>query len=97
MCSHAGRTNESRVRVTEHEGTHEPRLLSVKVTTVTTNVAVLISAAHVQLDGTKFPWALSVAPTEPVLGPTRRLIPPVRHGMVALMRAAATQQLDMQQ
>ena len=31
-----------------------------------------------QIDGKKFPWALSVAPTEPVLGPTRRLIPPVR-------------------
>ena len=32
---------------------------------------------YAQLDGNKFPWALAVAPTEPVLGPTRRLIPPV--------------------
>ena len=30
-----------------------------------------------QLDGKKLPWAIAVAPTEPVLGPTRRAIPPI--------------------
>ncbi len=31
----------------------------------------------VQLDGGKLPWSLAFKPTEPVLGPTRRAIPPV--------------------
>ena len=30
-----------------------------------------------QLDGKRLPWSIAVAPTEPVLGPTRRAIPPV--------------------
>lgn len=30
-----------------------------------------------QLNGKKLPWSIAVVPTEPVLGPTRRAIPPV--------------------
>ena len=29
------------------------------------------------LDGKKLPWVIAVAPTEPLLGPTRRAVPPV--------------------
>ena len=34
-------------------------------------------SAAAQLDGGKLPWSLAFKPTEPVLGPTRRAIPPV--------------------
>jgi YggT family protein len=30
-----------------------------------------------QVEATKFPFSLAVLPTEPLLGPTRRLIPPI--------------------
>jgi len=29
------------------------------------------------VNGKKLPWSVAVLPTEPVLGPTRKLIPPV--------------------
>ena len=31
----------------------------------------------VQIDGGKLPWSVAVKPTEPVLAPTRKAIPPV--------------------
>lgn len=39
-------------------------------------ISLIISCSS-QLDGKRLPWSIAVAPTEPVLGPTRRAIPPV--------------------
>lgn len=46
-------------------------------------VSILLMLVRVVLswfpeaDSKKFPWSLAVKPTEPVLGPTRRAIPPL--------------------
>ena len=40
-------------------------------------ITVSARVCGVQLDGGKLPWSLAFKPTEPVLGPTRRAIPPV--------------------
>jgi uncharacterized protein YggT (Ycf19 family) len=37
----------------------------------------IIMSWYPQLPATKFPYVIAYAPTEPVLGPTRRLIPPI--------------------
>ena len=37
----------------------------------------IVLSWYPQIDGKKLPWSIAVAPTEPVLGPTRRLIQPV--------------------
>ena len=37
----------------------------------------IVLSWYPQLDGKKLPWAIAVRPTEPVLGPTRRVIPSV--------------------
>ena len=37
----------------------------------------IVLSWYPQLDGKKLPWVVVVAPTEPVLGPTRRAFPPV--------------------
>lgn len=37
----------------------------------------IVMSWYPQLPATKFPYVIAYAPTEPVLGPTRRLIPPI--------------------
>ena len=37
----------------------------------------IVFSWYPQIDGRKLPWSIAFAPTEPVLAPTRRAIPPV--------------------
>ena len=63
---------------TASQGLSPLRVNLANVSTLYQNLRARHDHARAQIDGKKLPWALSVAPTEPVLGPTRRLIPPVR-------------------
>ena len=48
----------------------------------------IVLSWYPQIDGKKLPWSIAVAPTEPVLGPTRRLIQPVGGVDVSPVRLA---------
>ena len=49
---------------------------ALAVSTLLMIVRIVLSW-YPQLDGKKLPWAIAVRPTEPVLGPTRKVIPSV--------------------